>query len=112
MASGDKGLQGVVRSLEQRRLAHVIRLMAIWASAGIYLMPVSSDLGDASQISNGKYKDGLPLILPDAKALEDFALRLVIEGCKRSMPFFQRFPALGSKTVKNSPAPASVQDRF
>jgi hypothetical protein len=32
MASGHKGLQGIVHSLEQGRLAHVIQLMATWAS--------------------------------------------------------------------------------
>jgi hypothetical protein len=37
--------------------------------AGIYLTPVSRDLGYASQISNGEYKEWLPLILPNPKAL-------------------------------------------
>jgi hypothetical protein len=43
---------------------------------GIYLTPVSRGLRFALQISNGEYKDWLPLILPDRKALEDFPLTL------------------------------------
>ena len=46
--------------------------------AGIYLTPVSRDLGYASQISNGEYKEWLPLILPNSNALQGFPLRLVI----------------------------------
>jgi hypothetical protein len=76
--------------------------------AGIYLTPVSRDLGYASQISDGEYKEWLPLILADQKALEDFPLRLVVGGCRWSMPLFQRYPAMGSKTVSES-APRTIK---
>jgi hypothetical protein len=55
--------------------------------------------GYAFQISNGEYEEWLPLILPNAKALENFPLRLVVVGCGWSMPLFQQSPATGSKTV-------------
>jgi hypothetical protein len=56
--------------------------------AGIYLTPVSRDLGFASQIGNGEYKDWLPLILPNPNALEDFPLRLVIGVANGQCLFF------------------------
>jgi 4-amino-4-deoxy-L-arabinose transferase-like glycosyltransferase len=46
--------------------------------AGIYLTPVSRDLRYASEICNGEYKEWLPLILPDQKALEHFPLNFLI----------------------------------
>ena len=56
--------------------------------AGIYLTPVSRDLGYSSQISNGEYKEWLPLILPDRKALEDFPLGLVVGVADNQCLFF------------------------
>jgi hypothetical protein len=60
--------------------------------AGIYLTPVSRDLGFASQISNGEYKDWLPLILPDPKALEHFPLRHVVGIANGQCLFFSDTP--------------------
>jgi hypothetical protein len=65
--------------------------------AGIYLTPVSRDLGYASQISNGEYKEWLPLILPDQKALEDFPLRLVVGGAGGQCLFFSDTPRWEAK---------------
>jgi len=65
--------------------------------AGIYLTPVSRDLGYASQISNGEYKEWLPLILPDQKALEEFPLRLVVGAADGQCLFFSDTPRWEAK---------------
>jgi hypothetical protein len=65
--------------------------------AGIYLAPVSRDLGFASQISNGEYKDWLPLILPDSKALEHFPLRHVVGVANVQCLFFSDRPRWEAK---------------
>jgi hypothetical protein len=65
--------------------------------AGIYLTPVSRDLGYASQISNGEYKEWLPLILPNQKALEDFPLRLVVAAADGQCLFFSDTPRWEAK---------------
>jgi hypothetical protein len=65
--------------------------------AGIYLTPVSRDLGYASQISNGEYKKWLPLILPNPKALEDFPLRLVVGVADGQCLFFSDTPRWEAK---------------
>jgi hypothetical protein len=65
--------------------------------AGIYLTPVSRDLGYASQISNGEYKDWLPLILPNQKALEDFPLGLVVSVANNQCLFLSDTPRWEAK---------------
>ena len=65
--------------------------------AGIYLTPVSRDLGFASQISNGEYKDWLPLILPDLKALEHFPFRHVAGVANGQCLFFSDRPRWEAK---------------
>jgi len=65
--------------------------------AGIYLTPVSRDLRFASQISNGEYRDWLPLVLPDRKALEDFPLRLVVGVADGQCLFFSDTPRWEAK---------------
>jgi len=65
--------------------------------AGIYLTPVSRDLGFASQISNGEYKDWLPLILPDLKALEHFPFRHVVGVANGQCLFFSDRPRWEAK---------------
>jgi hypothetical protein len=64
---------------------------------GIYLTPVSRDLRFASQISNGEYRDWLPLVLPDRKALEDFPLRFVIGVANNQCLFFSDTPRWEAK---------------
>jgi hypothetical protein len=65
--------------------------------AGIYLTPVSRDLGFASQISNGEYRDWLPLISPNLKALEDFPLGHVIGVANGQCLFFSDTPRWEAK---------------
>ena len=65
--------------------------------AGIYLTPVSRDLGYASQIRNGEYKEWLPLILPNPKALEDFPLKLVVGVADGQCLFFSDSPRWEAK---------------
>jgi hypothetical protein len=65
--------------------------------AGIYLTPVSRDLGYASQISNGEYKEWLPLILPDPKALEHFPLGFVAGTADDQCLFFSDSPRWEAK---------------
>jgi hypothetical protein len=65
--------------------------------AGIYLTPVSRDLGYASQIRNGEYKEWLALILPNPKALEDFPLKLVVGVADGQCLFFSDTPRWEAK---------------
>jgi len=65
--------------------------------AGIYLTPVSRDLGYASQISNGEYKEWSPLILPSPQALEHFPLRFVVGVADGQCLFFSDTPRWEAK---------------
>jgi hypothetical protein len=65
--------------------------------AGIYLTPVSRDLGYASQISNGEYKEWSPLILPSSQALEHFPLRFVVGVADGQCLFFSDSPRWEAK---------------
>jgi hypothetical protein len=65
--------------------------------AGIYLTPVSRDLGYASLIRNSEYKEWLPLILPNPKALEDFPLKFVVGVADGQCLFFSDSPRWEAK---------------
>ena len=65
--------------------------------AGIYLTPVSRDLGYASQISNGEYKEWLPLILPNPKALGTFPVKVRSWGWQMVNASFSAIPRDGKQ---------------
>jgi len=83
---------------KMRTLSEFYDLQTLGAPiAGIYLTPVSRDLGYASQISNGEYKEWMPLILPNPKAMENFPLRLVIGVADGQCLFFSDTPRWETK---------------
>ena len=52
-----------------------------------------------SQISNGEYKEWLPLFLPNPKALQDFPLRLIIGVANNQCLFFSDTLTVESEKV-------------
>jgi hypothetical protein len=87
----DRG--GVYLPVSLDTLTEYYNLQSLGAPiAGIYLTPVSRDLTYLSNLSEGEYKEMLPLLLPVPKALDNFPLRYVVGIAENRCLFFSDRP--------------------